>query len=165
MEGDDGLARARGQRVREGAMWIGVLSVLFMVWGPVLFGMRMMEADQVLERLKPFADDEPVTLTDGTTRPAGELRFEALRRPNRALIANFILAGLMAVLWVWARRAPLPAMACALALFVVVHVGDAIIEPSTIYQGIIVKVLALAALGKGVKAALAARMLMSTPTA
>jgi hypothetical protein len=71
----------------------------------------------------------------------------------------------MGVLWVWARRAPLPAMVCALAIFVVVHVANAIIDPSTLYQGVIVNALAVAALVKGLKAALAARMLMPTSPA
>ena len=40
----------------------------------------------------------------------------------RGLAANLILAGLMGVLWLWARRAPLPAIGCALALYLVVQV-------------------------------------------
>jgi hypothetical protein len=151
--------------VRDGTTWIGVLSVLFMIWGPVLFGLRMMEVDQTLEQLKPFADGERLEPIAGKSRTAGELRVEILREPYRMLIGNLILAGLMGVLWIWARWAPLPATACALALFVVVQVTSAVIEPSSIYQGIIVKVLSGAALVKGVRAALGARMLTPTPPA
>jgi hypothetical protein len=63
----------------------------------------------------------------------------------------------MSVLWLWARRAPLPAIACALALYLVVQVVSAVLDPSSIMKGIIVKLFAFAALYKGLKAALDAR--------
>ena len=65
----------------------------------------------------------------------------------------------MAGLWVWAKKSLLPAILVALAVFVTVHVASAIIDPKTIVQGIIIKIVALVALTRGVKAALAARRL------
>ena len=160
LEGADFAAHERGRRVREGSKWIGALAILFAVSGPILFAMSQTQADQALAHLKDFNDDEQLQPIDGKTYTAGELRAAVAREPYQVLVTSLVVAGLMGVLWFWARRAPLPAIACALALFVVVQVVSAVLDPSSIYKGIIVKLLALAALGKGLKAALAARAAM-----
>jgi len=76
------------------------------------------------------------------------------------LVVNGILAVLMGVLWLWARRAPLPAIACALALYLVVQVVSAILDPSSIMKGIVIKLIAFSVLYKGFTASLAARSAM-----
>jgi hypothetical protein len=96
---------------------------------------------------------------------ASELRSAVKAEPVHALVVNLVLAAIMGVLWLWARRAPLPAIAGARAVFVVVQVVSAVVEPTTIYRGIIIKVIALLALGKGLRAALAAREAMRRPVA
>jgi hypothetical protein len=163
LEGGDHQAHERGKKVRQASRWIGVLAILFAVAGPLLFATQKMETDKALAHLSEFEDGEQLEPIHGKTYTAGELRKEVEREPYRVLIVSLILAGLMAVLWIWARREPLPAIGCALALFVVVQVVGGVIEPSSIYQGIFIKVLALAALGKGLKAALAARAAMQRP--
>jgi hypothetical protein len=165
LEGDDFQAHERGKRVRQGSKWVGALAILFAVSAPVVFAMQKTQADKALANLSQFEDDEQLEPINGKSYTAGELRREVLREPNQLLIGNLILAGLMGVLWIWARRSPLPAIACALALFVVVQVVSGVLDPSTIYKGIIIKVFALAALGKGLKAALAARAAMHRPAA
>ena len=72
-------------------------------------------------------------------------------------ILSLVVAGLMALLWRWARRAPLPALGAALALFVGVQIMSALNDPNTIYTGIVVKVLGMGALVKGLQATLAER--------
>jgi hypothetical protein len=156
----DEEALRRGKKVREGAKWIGVLAVLFAISGVLMFFVTQMEANQALSHLQQFRDDEVLQPIDGKTYTAGELRAEVEREPYQVLIINLIVAGLMTALWVWAKRAPLPAIACAFALFVVVHVGSAMVDPSSLAKGVIIKVIALVALGKGLKAALEARALM-----
>ena len=49
----------------------------------------------------------------------------------------------------WSYKKPATAFMTALVTFVVIHVASAIIEPSQIYKGIILKVLVIVALVKG----------------
>jgi hypothetical protein len=163
LEGGDFVAHERGKRMREASKWIGVLSILFAVSGPIAFAMQKSEADKALAHLAQFADDDALQPINGHNYTAGQLRAEVAREPLMALGVNLLVAVLMAVLWLWARRAPLPAIACAFALFLIVHVGSALVDPSSILKGIIVKVIALVVLGKGLKAALAARAAMNRP--
>ncbi len=156
----DEAAIQRGKKVREGAKWIGALAVLFAISGVLMFFLSQMQATEALSHLQQFRDDEVLQPIDGKTYTAGELRAEVQREPYQVLIINLLVAGLMTGLWVWAKRAPLPAIACAFALFVVVHVGSAMVDPTSISKGLIIKIFALVALGKGLKAALEARALM-----
>jgi len=165
LEGANFSDHDRGRRVRQGSKWVGVLAILFLVSGPIMFGMQMVAADKALEHLQQFGDDEQLEPIGGKTYTAGELRKEVRREPYQILIVNLVLAAIMGGLWVWARRAPLPAIACALALFVVVQLVSAVVDPSSIVKGILIKLIALAALGKGLKAALDARAAMQRPTA
>lgn len=152
----------RGRRVRAGSKWIGVLAVMFAVSGPILFEIHRMEADQAVAALDAFSADEVLRPIDGRIYTAGQLRAQVMGEPLQVLVVNLVLSGLLAALWVWARRAPLPAIACALALFLVVQVVSTVLAPSSIYQGIVLKLLALVALVRGFKAALAARAEMQS---
>jgi hypothetical protein len=165
LEGSDYQAYERGKKVRDAAKWIGVLAILFAVSGVIMFFFQQSQTSAALAKLSAFQDDEVLAPIEGKTYTAGELRKVVEREPLQILIVNVIVAGLMLGLWVWAKRAPLPAIACAFALFIVVHVGSAIVDPTSIAKGFIVKVAAIAVLAKGLKAALAARAVMSRPGA
>ena len=63
--------------------------------------------------------------------------------------------GLFAVhvgLYVWARIAPLAAAVVSLVLFLTLHLANAVLEPSSIYKGMIVKVLFVVVLVKAIQA-------------
>ena len=49
----------------------------------------------------------------------------------------------------WSYKKPATAFMTALVTFVVIHIGSAIIEPTQIYKGIILKILVIVALVKG----------------
>jgi hypothetical protein len=157
LEGGDFQAHERGKRVREGAKWVGLLAILFAVSGPIMFAMTEMDSAKALANLAPFQDNEELRPIDGKVYTAGQLRRSVQREPSQVLLVNAVLAVLLGGLWLWARRAPLPAIACALALYVVVQVVSVVLDPSSIAKGIVIKVLALVALYSGFKAALAAR--------
>jgi len=166
LESSDYEANERSTKVRDAAKWIGVLAILFALSGVFMFFVQRGRVGDALANLRPFQDDELLTPPiDGKTYTAGQLRRMVEREPYQILIVNLIVAGLMAGLWVWAKRAPLPAIACAFALFIVVHVGSALADPTSIPKGIIVKVIAIVVLTKGLKSALAARALMRRPIA
>lgn len=55
-------------------------------------------------------------------------------------------------LYVWAARAPLAAAVVALLLFLVLQLGNAVFDPSTLAKGIAIKILFLAVLVKAIRA-------------
>jgi len=165
LEAGDAEAQERGKKVREGAKWIGALAILFALSGVLMFFLQQAEATKALEHLAQFQDDDVLQPIEGKVYTAGELRAAVEREPYQILFINLIVAGLMTALWVWAKRAPLPAIACAFALFLVVHIGSAMVDPSSIPKGMIIKIIAIVALGKGLKAALEARAMMRRPAA
>lgn len=73
------------------------------------------------------------------------------------LAVYLILSGIMAALAFWSRKAPLPAVLVATAIYVSLIVLSAIFDPATIGQGLLVKILFTIMLVRGIKAALALR--------
>lgn len=66
---------------------------------------------------------------------------------------NAVLALSFYGLWWWAKSRPLPATLSALILFIAVHMLNVAIDPSTLAQGILIKILILVALIGAVNAA------------
>ena len=81
------------------------------------------------------------------------------REPASGRIAgvNLALAALFATFWWWARRAPVAALASAIALHVGVWIGIGVIDRSTLLDGFVLRVAALVICSAGLRAALAAR--------
>ncbi len=73
------------------------------------------------------------------------------------LAVYLILSGIMAALAFWSRKAPLPAVLVATAIYFALIVLDAIYDPKTLAQGMLVKILFIILLVRGIKAALALR--------
>lgn len=63
-------------------------------------------------------------------------------------------------LWIWARSSPLPAAIVGMVIFVSIHVVTAVIDPATIIQGIIFKIIILYMLCKAIGGGLKHRELM-----
>ena len=157
LEGGNFQAHDRGRRVRTGSKWIGFLAILFAVSAPIQYAVDRMEAEKAL-----VAFDSSAGASDRDAPGDGALILVE-RQLLLALVVNLLLAALMGGLWLWARRAPLPAIGCALALFLVVQLIGALWDPSTILKGILLKVVAIAALWRGLKAALGARAALARP--
>lgn len=73
------------------------------------------------------------------------------------LFVNTIIGVLYLVLALWSVKQPLPALLSALLLYATIFVLNGLLDPSTIYQGLILKVIVLVYLGKGLYSAKAAQ--------
>lgn len=69
------------------------------------------------------------------------------------LVTNIILALIYAALGIWSTKKPLAALLSGLLLYITVIVLNGILEPQTLYKGIIWKVLIITYLGKGLYSA------------
>lgn len=70
-------------------------------------------------------------------------------------VINFVLSGIFFGLWIWAKSSPLAASVTALVIFLTVHLANAVMDPKTLIQGIIVKVIVIVCLVKGIQSAAA----------
>jgi len=68
------------------------------------------------------------------------------------VVANVVLAAIFGGLGVWARSSPLPAAIVGLVLYLTVHAFAAVADPTSIVQGIIVKIIIIAGLVKAIQA-------------
>jgi hypothetical protein len=144
--------------VRQARGAIATLAVLYVIGGLFAFYLAFQTAQQALSNLDGLAASSIVPQAiDGVTYTAGELRRMVEREPYQVLGLNLLLAAIMFGLFLWAKRAPLPAVMTALAVFATVQVGNALIDPKTIIQGVVIKIIAIVLLIRGVRSALAAR--------
>jgi hypothetical protein len=88
------------------------------------------------------------------------LYFISKSQPARSavLIGSLVLVAIMAILAVWAKKAPLAALVVATATYCVLIVTSAIVDPRTIAQGLILKIVVITLLVRGIKSALALRV-------
>jgi hypothetical protein len=136
------------------AIWL--LAVMYALFGVIMFFVMRDVTQTALANLAPFEDHEILDPIDGVTYTAGELRAQVVWEHRGLLIVNLILAAIMVVLAWWSRQRALPAILIATAIFVVVQVAGAMIDPKTLLQGLIVKAIVIAVLVRGIKGALAA---------
>jgi hypothetical protein len=149
------LHRANLSKATKAIMW---LSVLFLASGILMFFVGNQNAEKALSHL---AGMDPAAaypkLIDGHTYTVAEVRAKILWEPRSILIVDGILAAIMGGLALWGRHSPLPAILIAAAVYAVVSVVTALSNPATIGQGIYVKIVVIALLVRGIKAALALR--------
>jgi hypothetical protein len=134
------------------------LAVIFAVSGALLFFVTKNADDEALGKIRGM-DPASVfpTQIEGRSMTVGELQKQLEWEPWGVLIVNLILAAVMVALALWSRRAALPAALVATATYAVVIVGNAIADPRTLTQGLIIKIIIIAFLVKGIRATLALR--------
>jgi hypothetical protein len=77
---------------------------------------------------------------------------------SAGLIGSLVLVAIMALLALWAKKAHLAALVVATATNCVLIVTSAIVDPRTIAQGLILKIVVITLLVRGIKSALALRV-------
>lgn len=146
------------ETVAKATRTIGWLGALFVVSGIVLFLVQRSQARKVLGQLAQMDPDSILpNRINGVIYTVRSLRHLVLWEQWSVLVSGLILGAVMAGLAVWGRRAPLPAMIIAAATYCVVVVTNAIIEPITLAQGLVLKIVVIALFYRGIKAALALR--------
>lgn len=151
------IAKERHSRVVRAAGWMLAVAILQVVFGLFAGMSASREAAAAHRNLQRFEPDELVELEDGTTMTAGELARAVDRERLQAYIVPIGLGMVFLLLAWWATKAALPAIMTALALFVSVHVVMAILDPANIVRGLLIKILFIAALLRGLMAALEQR--------
>jgi hypothetical protein len=134
------------------------LAAIFFFSGILLFFATQAQMAPALAKLQGMDAAAPwPTPIEGRSYTVGELRKQFEWEPWGVLIVNGILAAIMVSLALWSRRSPLPAVLIATATYAVVIVANAVSNPATLAQGWFLKVIIIAFLFRGIKAALALR--------
>jgi hypothetical protein len=136
---------------------IRLLAALFAIFGLFMFFAMRGTTQAALQNLSRFADEEVLEPINGVSYTAAELRKRVVWEQRGVLIVNLILCAIMLVLGWWSRSKPLPAILIATAIYAAVQVISAIMDPTTIMQGFIMKAVIIAILVRGIKGALSAR--------
>jgi len=150
--------RMKMARLKEAGRAIGYLAAMFLVFGFVMFLVAESQTSTELDKIASYPDNAQVNkLINGKQYTFGELRQEIKGEPYDALILNLVLAAIMFGLWRYSRKSPLVAIITALAVYGSVIVLNAIVDPKSIVQGIIVKIIVIGILIRGIRMALELR--------
>ncbi len=148
-------ARFIGQRSVQGATSaIRLLAALFAIFGIIMFFVMRGTTEAALVNLSHYDDQEVLQPIDGVSYTAGELRKRVLWEHRGVLVVNLLLSAIMLVLAWWSRFKPLPAILIATAIYVAIQVISAMVDPTTIMQGFVIKIVVIAILIRGIKGAL-----------
>ena len=73
-----------------------------------------------------------------------------------ALILSFILGGIYFSLGIWSKKKPLAAIVTGFIIYMLILILDALVDPKTILQGLILKIIVIGAFVTGIKGAIEA---------
>lgn len=153
------IRRRLDEAARKASRIIAGIAVLTLLGGLLFYALARDEANKALGLLAGLDPDTTIPeKINGVTYTVRELREKVAAEPFQALLVNLALAAVFAGLYLWARRgAVYAAMLTAAAVFCVVHFVAFTIDPKSLLQGIIVKILIVSALVKGIRTAKEAR--------
>ena len=150
------LGREESRRLKRASNWLLILALMFVVFGTIFGLHNRSQAEQARVQLAQFSDDQQLTVENHTYTVA-ELRKKIDREVYLLFGLNYFLAVVMLGLHVWSRRSPFPAMLTGLCVYLAVIALDAIVDPKTLFQGVLIKVIFIGAMIAGIKAALQER--------
>jgi len=152
------LTEKEKKKIRKASKWILAISIMFVIFGTIMGFMQKSTAEKANSNLARYnASDVWETPINGKTYTVGELRSQIKHEVILVFGTNYFLAAIMFGLYLYSRKAPFPAMVTALCVYLAVIVLNSIIDPQTIIQGIIVKIIFISALIAGIKTSLVAR--------
>lgn len=147
-----------GASVKKASKWVFAIAVMFVLFGTVMGFMQKGTTDKARANLVQFEDSATWSVpVNGKTVTVGELKRMIEFEYYSVFGVNYFLAIVMFVIFVWSKKSPFSAFVTALSIYLGVIVLNVIVDPKTIVQGIIVKIVVIVALINGIKAAIPTR--------
>lgn len=145
--------------VRRGTSAIGYLSIAFAIYGLITYLGRRVDADRALAKIASYDASEPLSepIPGVAATTVGELRTQIEWEAAGGLIVSLVLSSIMVALWIWGKRKPSAAIIVASCTYAALLVTNAALDPSSLLQGWIVKLIVTLTLFRGLKAAIALR--------
>lgn len=154
--------RQQQDAVSSARKWLLAIAILTVLSGFFFYAIQSSKVeDEIREAEQATAGIEPEE-RDRLMKEEVGMTFEEAIAHDRGqvkllLLVNLVLGGIYLGLWRWAKANPFMAALTALILFISVHVISAVVEPKTLVQGVLIKVLFIVALVRAVKAGAEAR--------
>ena len=159
-ESNEELSDEQKKVIRKSSNWILFLSISFVVFGTIFGFMNKSEADKAKANIAHFDSEMTIpTPIKGKTYTVGELRTALDKEVTFLFATNYFLGLIMFGLYFWSKKNPFAAMVTALTVYLSVIVLSAIIDPHSIYQGIIIKIFVITALINGIKVSINSRQI------
>tara|TARA_R110002094_G_scaffold4952_2_gene13794 strand:- start:444 stop:1022 length:579 start_codon:yes stop_codon:yes gene_type:complete len=162
-------AEDRSQRRREVAglqddtaratTWLLVAVLVQLVFGAIAYSWVTQHGDAQLARVADLADSERV-LRSGREWLVADYRAVIERDRLLGVAIPFGVAGIFLLLYLWARKSPIPALITALFLFLIGHVASELLVFSSILV-VTLKALFCFALVKGISSAMVRRTILN----
>ncbi|MDB5102917.1 MAG: zinc ribbon protein [Fibrobacteres bacterium] len=144
--------------VKKASKWILAVGFMFLVFGTFLGFMQKSTRDTAFANLRQYEDSMTWSApVNGKTVTVGELKRMVDFEYYSVFGTNYFLAMVMFVIFFWSKRSPFSAFVTALSIYMGVIVLNAVVDPKTLAQGLILKIAVIAALISGIKAAVPTR--------
>jgi ribosomal protein L40E len=152
---DDQLRLLKLKKARN---YIGFLSAIFLLSGIAFTGMAYDKNQKTLDQLSSYQDGDLFPkLLNGKQYTYGELRQEIQTETWNPLIVNSVLAAIMLGLFFYSKYSPLVAFLAAGGIYAAVIVVNAVMDPKTIGQGLVMKIIIITLLIGAIRSALELR--------
>jgi len=145
-------------KISKARKWLLAISILTLVSGFIMFAIQQSEVEKQIRAAEAqIANIDPAT-RDAIFKEKIGMTWDQAVKHDRGQVklllgVNIALAAIYLGLFYWARRNALAATVTALILFITVYAISAVLEPKTLYQGILIKILFVAALAGAISAA------------
>jgi len=152
------IVNEQEKAIKKSVTWIMVLSIIFIVFGTIFGFVNKSEIDKAKKQMLHLESSYKIPeAINGKHYTVGELRSAMDKEVLIFFLTNYFLGGIMLGLYFWAKKNPFAAIVTALCIYLSVIVLNAIIDPLTIFDGIIVKLIAIPALINGVRVSINTR--------
>lgn len=148
--------RERKRALRSASNIILVIGLLFVLGGLITGFSTRSTLEPEYTKIVDLAEDE-LLLVEGDVITVAERRAQLDLIVRLAFGVYFLLAAIMLGLYFWSRRSPFPAILTALCVYLAVHALVAMVDPTTLFAGLPIKIVFIVALVMGVKVALRER--------
>ena len=157
-------------KIGKARKWLFAIALLTMLTGVIFYFIQKAEVEKQIDEARIQVAGIPPDVLDERFKAATGMTWQEAIDHDRGMVnmllaINLALAALYMALWWWAKRKPLPAAVIALLLFITTHVINAVMQPESIYQGLLVKILFTLALVRAITAANEERNLSVPPPA
>ncbi|MBU1218665.1 hypothetical protein KKF34_19450 [Myxococcota bacterium] len=143
---------------RKSARGIIILGFLFAISGTIMGFINKKTTDDALNLVKHMEPTQKVDIGE-KSYTVKELRRKINFEYYQVFVVNYFLSAVMFGLWFWARKNLFPAIVSALAVYIAVNIFNAFIDPSTLYKGLIIKIIIIGIFANGISKALKVREL------
>lgn len=145
-------------KIGKARKWLFAIALLTILTGVIFFFIQKQEVETQIAQARVQVAGIPPEELDARFKAAIGMTWQEAIDHDRGmvtmlLVVNLVLAGIYFGLWWWAKTKPLPATVIALILFITIHVVNAVMQPASLAQGVLVKILFTLALVRAITAA------------